>query len=258
MEDRRIPGGFEIACERSEGRHASISQEMSQPTFKQFHASATAPRGESPDPGASPGSHVQAERALASSSDQAPTISPEQLEVIAAARRRGRKVRRAVTVSAISGWTLGFFAFISLLSGLFSLVSLLLGAALAAIAFVELKGSKKLRRFDLAAPKILGFNQIALGLVLVVYGGYGIAQALFGPSPYEAQLATGGPVAEMLEPIDNLHRMGMVVFYALLICFGAIVQGCTSLYHFTRSRHLRAYLTETPEWAVDAVRLAVG
>ena len=90
------------------------------------------------------------------------------------------------------------FAFLTLLSGLFSLPALILGLALTVVAYVELRGARKLRRLDITAPRQLGFNQIALGGLLLLYGGWGVAQALFAPSPYEAYLAAGGQVAEAI------------------------------------------------------------
>jgi hypothetical protein len=181
-------------------------------------------------------------------------LTREQLAAFTQARVRGRKISRAATVAAVSGWTLAFFAFITLIGGLFSFTSLLLGVGLGIVAYLELRGSKGLRRFDETAPLRLGFNQIALGAMIVVYCGWGIWLAVAGPGPYDSYLAQGGDTAEMIEPTAQLHTAMTSAFYALLICVSVVAQGCAALYHFTRRRHMIAYLRETPAWVVEALR----
>jgi hypothetical protein len=122
------------------------------------------------------------------------------------------------------------------------------------VAYIELRGSRELRRFDETAPRRLGFNQIALGVMIVVYCGWSIWQAVTGPGPYDSYLAQGGDTAEMIEPIAQLHTAMTSAFYALLLCVSVVAQGCAALYHFTRRRHLIAYLRETPAWVVEAMR----
>ncbi|MDY7107203.1 MAG: hypothetical protein SYC29_01065 [Planctomycetota bacterium] len=180
------------------------------------------------------------------------------MQAIAAARRRARKIHRAAVVAAIGGWTLAVFAGLTLLSGLLSPSALPAGAALAVLAWLELRGSRGLRRFDLAAPHRLGWNQLALATLIVACGVWGIIGALTGPSPYQAQLAAGGPVAETLQPIDRLQRGLTVLFYAVVIGVSLLTQGGLSAYYFTRRRHLSAYLCDTPRWIVDMLRVAAG
>ncbi len=186
-----------------------------------------------------------------------PGLSSEQLAALAEARYRGRKISRAAGVAAFSGWTMAVFSFFSLLGGLFSLASLALGAGLGIVAYVELKGSKRLRRFDDSAPLHLAFNQIALAVLVALYCGYGMWMAVFGPSPYASYLAEGGDTAEMIRGIDNLNRAITTGFYAFLLIVSVVVQGGTALYYFTRKRHLTAYLRDTPGWVLEALRVAV-
>ncbi|MHC5005240.1 MAG: hypothetical protein ACYTJ0_19220, partial [Planctomycetota bacterium] len=122
----------------------------------------------------------------------APGLTPEQLEALHSARRRGRAVSRAAIVAAISGWTLAVFAFITLLSGIFSLPALLLGIGMSIAAWVELRGARGLRRLDLCAPRQLGCNQLCLAAMLCLYGGWGIISTITGPGPYDHHLAQGG------------------------------------------------------------------
>lgn len=190
-----------------------------------------------------------------------PALSLEHLQAIALARQQARKITRAATIAAFSGWTMACFAFLTILSGLFSLPELpelFLGLGLAAVAYAELRGSKKLRAFDLAAPRWLGFNQMTLGGLLLLYGGWGLFQALVAPSPYESYLAGGGQVAELLEPIDRLNRIVMVAFYATVLCVGVTAPACGSVYYFTRRRHMVSYLANTPKWIVETLRIATS
>jgi hypothetical protein len=186
-----------------------------------------------------------------------PALSTEQLAAMAAARHRGRKISRAAGVAAFSGWTMAVFSFFSLLGGLFSLDSLALGIGLGIVAYVELKGSKRLRALDEAAPVHLVYNQLALAALIALYCGWGMYQAIFGPSPYDSYLAAGGDTAEMMRGIADLHRAVTSAFYGFLLCVSVVAQGGTAFYYFTRKRHLAAYLRETPEWVLDALRVAV-
>jgi hypothetical protein len=187
-----------------------------------------------------------------------PAVSPEQLRALAWARQRSRRISRAALVAAISGWTLAVFAFLTLLGGLFSLPSLLLGLGLTVVAFREIKGSKDLRSMDPAAPGRLGVNQLVLAAMILAYAAWGMVQALTAASPYESYLQAGGPVAESLAPIDRLHRMATFAFYAVVITVSVVAQGSLAAYYFTRRRHVLAFLRETPAWIVDMLRVAAA
>ncbi|MCP3904104.1 MAG: hypothetical protein GY715_10765 [Planctomycetes bacterium] len=198
-----------------------------------------------PEPGATP----------AAPTCPAPSgLTAEQLEALRIARRDRRKVNRAAGVAAFSGWTMAAFAFITLLTGIFSLPAFLLGVGMACVSWVEIRGSRSLRRLDLTAPRRLALNQLALGAMLCLYGSWGIYGVMTAPSPYAEHLATGGPVAEMLEPIDALQTMLSVVVYLALIVCGLIATGCTSLYYFTRRSHIDRHLRGTPAWVVETLR----
>ena len=152
-------------------------------------------------------------------------FTPAQLQALANARQRAAKINRS---------------------------------ALGVIAYVELRGSRGLRRFDLEAPRRLGYNQIALGVLLVAYGAWGLVGALVAASPYESYLAAGGQVAEMLEPIDRLNRTITAIVYLAVILAGMAAPAFGSVYYFTRRRHIVAYLEQTPDWIVETLRIAAG
>jgi hypothetical protein len=195
---------------------------------------------------------------VAAAPNPGPGLSAEQLQVIAAARLKARKITRAALVAAFSGWSMACFAFLTILGGLFSLPELALGLGLAVVAWVELRGSKQLKAFDLTAPRRLGFNQVALATLLFFYGSWGLYQALVAPSPYEPYLEGGGQMAELLEPIDRLNRMVMVIVYAVVLVVGVTAPLCASAYYFTRRGHIMRYVASTPKWVVETIRIAAG
>jgi hypothetical protein len=126
------------------------------------------------------------------------------------------------------------------------------------VAFIELRAARRLRGFDARAPRWLGFNQIALGAMLAAYALWGLIDALTGPGRYDAYTAGGGQMAELLEPIDRLETVFAVLFYAAIIVFAVVAQGCTATYYFTRSGPLRAFSAGTPPWIRDMLRIAAG
>src|SRR4051794_40425315 len=99
----------------------------------------------------------------------APQLSAEHLLDLQRARAALRKVRRAISVASFDGWTIGAFAALTLIFGLTSASSVIMGLAMGAVAYVELRSAGRLRRLDPNAARMLGFNQLALGAVLITY-----------------------------------------------------------------------------------------
>jgi hypothetical protein len=150
------------------------------------------------------------------------------------------------------------FAVPTILFGLFSLPALLLGAGLIVTARCELAGARRLRRLDLAAPPRLAMNQLAVAGILAAYAAWGVFRAVTGPGRYAEVMAAGGPLAEAMEPIDRLHTLVAVLFYVALIGFTVVAQGAMATYYLTRQRPLHDYLTRTPPWIVDMLRVAAA
>ena len=76
----------------------------------------------------------------------APGLSAEQILQIAEARLRWGKIRRGVAVALFDGWTIAIFAGLTLLGGLFNWIGLVLGAGMATVAYIELRGAKRCSR----------------------------------------------------------------------------------------------------------------
>jgi hypothetical protein len=187
---------------------------------------------------------------------QAPSgpLSANNLRELELAQRRAKRIRRAIGVARFNGWTIGSFAGLSLLLGIFSLTSLLVGLALAVVSYNEFSGAKALQRFDSAAPRRLGLNQIGLCCVVILYSLWSIYSTLTGPNPYEAAMAAGGQAVEILGSIEQLQNTLTFGVYGAVIVLSIIFQGGMAWYYFTRKRLVRGYVSETPGWIIDLQR----
>lgn len=181
-------------------------------------------------------------------------LSADNLRELELAQRRAKTVRRAISVARFNGWTVGTFAGLSLLGGVFSLTSLLVGVALTVVSYNEFSGAKALQRFDQAAPRRLGFNQLGLCGVAILYSLWNIYSTLTGPNPYEAALAAGGQAIEILGSIEQLQTTLTFAVFGAMIVLSIIFQGGMAWYYFTRKRLVQAYVSETPGWIIDLQR----
>jgi hypothetical protein len=180
-------------------------------------------------------------------------LTPEQWKALADAQALYRPIRRAVGYARFDGWTVGVFAALTTVCGLSSPVSLVLGVGMGVVAFVELSAAARLGR-DLhpAAPRTLGLNQLALALLLIGYACYGLYTG-FGASSLDHAFRQAGiseqEMREMRGLVDNLQQLITTLVYGTLIAVAVIVQGGTALFYFSRGKHLRRYLEQSPPWA---------
>lgn len=190
----------------------------------------------------------------------APPISDVQRLEIMRGEERMKKLAFAGKLASFNGVVIGVFAFISLLSALFDVWSLLLAAPLAAIAFIELRGSQQLARLERGALELLAGNQFALILLVAIYAALQIHGALNDANPLDEMLSQSGGLAEELGAgaelgdFDELYRSATIGFYGLVITLTALSQGACAFYYWTRRKHLDALLTETPPWVIDWLR----
>ena len=195
----------------------------------------------------------------------AAVLSPEQLDQLAQAALRAKKVLKAGGVAMFNGCTAAFFAGccllfvgISALLGEVDAAGLVMGVALGLVAYHEFKGRRLLRRFDLRGPRLLGWNQVCLMVLLMGYCGWQIANACLRANPYTEAMEREPMLADTLGPIGELYLMLTLAVYGGVIVGTAVFQGLNAAYYFTRGRHLRAYLDETPDWIVEIQRRSAG
>lgn len=155
---------------------------------------------------------------------------------------------------------MAFFAFITLIGGLWGdVVSIVLGVALGIVTVNELRGAARIRRFDPSGAKLLGWNQIGLGCVLVVYGLFSLAMMLRNPAAavLGGQSSGDAQVDQMMtEMVGGLATMVAYGLYGGVAIFGVIGPGLTAWYYFSREKVVRKFVEETPGWVVGAMRAA--
>jgi hypothetical protein len=178
-------------------------------------------------------------------------LSAEHLQQMQDARLRAKKVRRCVSVANFDGWSVGVFGALTLLFGMFSFWGWFLGGGMLAIAYVELSTVPRIKRLETGAARRLGWNQIALGSLLLTYAGWSLYTMMYGPDPLASTIAQAPEAAEMLAPYSGLARMIGAAVYVGLALVAIFAQGGTALYYFTRERHIRAYREQTPAWIVQ-------
>ncbi|MDP9172923.1 MAG: hypothetical protein M3O30_03545 [Planctomycetota bacterium] len=177
-----------------------------------------------------------------------PRLAEEHLRQLGAARINARKINRAVSVAKSDGWVIAVFAGLTLVFGLTDIPSIIISLIFGALAFFELKGAGKLRRLDPDAPRMLGYNQIAMAVMLIAYASWHIVSELTGHGELNSALGTDPQVREMLQSSAPLIRSIMLGFYGLLIAIAIFCQGGMALYYFSRLKYLEAYVKETPPW----------
>src|SRR5436309_3457746 len=99
----------------------------------------------------------------------APALSPEQLAQLMAARQKWKPIHRSARIATFYAWATALFAALTLLTALFSLVGLIVGVVMAVVAYGEFRGAAELKRLDPNAPRHLGYSQLLLAALLLVY-----------------------------------------------------------------------------------------
>ena len=188
--------------------------------------------------------------------DVPPGLSPQHLAQLDQARGRRKKIDRALWTAGFSAWSLAVFAVLSLP---FVLLALdwqggLVVAGLMFIACREFTGRHKLKQLQASAARHLGCNQLLLCGLIALYAGWQIVNTLTGPSSYTQAIAATPELASTLEPLEELKAFVTLAMYSAVLVIGLLTQGSLALYYFTRKKHIRSYLDETPQWVVEVQR----
>lgn len=191
-------------------------------------------------------------------------LTAQQKRTIDLAERRRRVIFRAGGLAAFNGWSLIFFAALTILIS-HDPLSLTLTALFGFAGYRELRGRKLLRQLNPAGPALLGYNQILLAAIVVAYCGWCIASALLLPHPEISQASSLIVSKQDMSLLPAGYRQHIQFWqshvseivagiYGLVILVSLITQGLMAVYYFTRQSALRAYLEDTPEWVVDMQR----
>ncbi|MEX2309367.1 MAG: hypothetical protein WD738_17340 [Pirellulales bacterium] len=178
-------------------------------------------------------------------------ITPELRHELALAKGRSKPIRKAASVAAFNGWATGIIAAISAPFALFSVAGFLMTVGLAVVAYNEFRGRKRLLKFDPASAAFLGWNQIGFFTLIVVYSLWMLATSI-GSLAAELQASPELVTAlGSLDEFDGIYRRVVVAFYGAIISLSALFEGLNAFYYFTRSKHVDAYLQETPAWVQE-------
>jgi hypothetical protein len=180
-----------------------------------------------------------------------PSLTPEQRQALTDARERSRAFMGAARTASFNIWTIGSFAVLTILFGIFSLTALVLGIGLAVVTWYEYKGRELLRRFDPAGPRLLGRNQLGLMVLIIVYALWSMYLARTHPDPGLAQMdqILGGDTAGLVADLTVLVYLGVIAGTALF-------QGLLVRYYFKRIPMVEAYVRDTPDWVLDMQKAA--
>ena len=186
-----------------------------------------------------------------------PPLTEMHHRALAAATERGKPIRRAGRVATFNAWTTAILAALSAPFAVFSLAGLLVFAALAAIAWNEFRGRRRLLELDPAGASILGRNQLGLLAMIIIYCMWALYSNLWGGGSIEAELRANpqlGAAIGSVQGFDELYRTIVVVLYGSVIALSAVFQGANALYYFSRRKYVARYVRETPAWVIDLKR----
>lgn len=182
--------------------------------------------------------------------DGAPSpFTPEQRQELADAKERAASFMGAARVASFNGWTFGFFAVLSILTGIGSLPVLLVGVGLAVVAWNEFRGRRGILAYDPSAFELLWKNQLGLMAIIVAYCLWAMTHSALATDPSMQELNE-----LMGEGFDELVQSLVTVAYVAVIVATVIFQGWNARYYRVRVARLQEYLEETPQWVVDVQR----
>ena len=184
-------------------------------------------------------------------------LTTQQLRKLNQAGIQKKRLTRAIKIASFNGSCTVIFAVIALIGGVFSTLSLVMGLALAALAWNELRGRNFLRQMHPLAPRVLGWNQLAFMGLLIAYSAWNIYFGLTGPSAYAAEIAAH-PQLDTMFGLTRLEKLITVSVYGTLIVATIICQGGCAWYYFSRSKYLHAYISDTEPWILDIQRAGRG
>jgi hypothetical protein len=184
-----------------------------------------------------------------------PVLTYESQQQLQAARTAFRKIGRAVSVAKSDGWTIAFFAGVTILFGLGDWFSMLLGAVLGVIAWTELRGATQLRQLQPRATRLLGRNQLVLGGLLVLYAAWRMYTSLHGHGALALDAGSDPELQKLTSSLDKsvqdtVNEIMFAVYAAVLVVGLGSALGM-SRYYFSRQKYIDSYLNDTPAWIIN-------
>ena len=60
---------------------------------------------------------------------------------------------------------------------------------------------------------------------------------------------------DSVDGFDQLYKILIAAVYGTVIVLSGVFQGLNAAYYFTRRKHVKAYVQDTPNWVLDLQRL---
>jgi hypothetical protein len=93
--------------------------------------------------------------------------------------------------------------------------------------------------------------------MLVLYALWGLLHAGSAPLPPEIMAAGAGQnLGPMFQSVKDLTTLIAMIVYATVAIAAILGQGWAAWYYFSREKHVRRYLAETPAWVAQLQRAA--
>ena len=179
-------------------------------------------------------------------------LNEHHYQQLALASDLAKPIHRAARVASFNGWTTAIIAALSLPFAASGWVALLVAVGLFIVAFFELRGRKQLLKFNPQAASQLGWNQIGLLTLVLVY----CCWMLFGGA---SDIDANPELSQMLGAAGReMYRTMVVAVYGTVIAVSLIVQGGNAAYYFTRRKCIDTYLKQTPQWVRDFQKATAG
>jgi len=185
---------------------------------------------------------------------EANPLSATHHQQLAAARDLAKPIRKAARVASFNGWTTGAIAALSLPFALFDYTGAVLTLGLAIVAYNEFRGRKRLLAFDPSAATLLGWNQLGLLAMIVVYSLWSMYGSWGEASSISAELKGYPELDGLLSDaggLDGLFKQVSIALYGGVIALSTVFQGGNAWYYFTRRRHIENFVASTPQWVRD-------
>ncbi len=175
------------------------------------------------------------------------TLTPELQQELRDANESAGSFLGAAKVAAFNGWSIGFFAVVSILFGLFSLTSFLVGVGLAFVARNGFIGRASLRSLDPSGLELLWRNQLGFMALIIAYCVWSIFRTFARPESEISELT-------QLLGATGLVQAATLIVYTVVIVATGIFQGLNAYYYFVRAARIRDYVRDTPQWVLDLQR----
>ena len=188
-------------------------------------------------------------------------LSQSQMREVGAARDRAGKIRNAAAVAKFNAWMTGIVAACSAPFALFSLSGFFVTVVLSLVTYNEFKGRRRLLQFDRKSTAFLGWNQVGLLALIILYCTWMLGVGLTSEGPFSAELKANPELQALFDSpleLDQSYRLLVVAVYGTVIVLSIVFQGLNALYYFSRRKYVEAYLHDTPEWVLHLQLLTLS